>query len=112
MNVETTQHGDVVLIAIEGTIDTLTADEISTHFEEQIAGGHTRLVVDLTDVDYLASTGLRLLLTIMNQVREKGGDLKLLEPNENVRRIMDLTGIFTLIDVHPDAESAIESYSD
>jgi anti-anti-sigma factor len=111
MNVEVTQHGSVVLIAIEGTVDALTTNELNAFFEEQIEGGNVRLVTDLSGVDYLASAGLRLLLTITSQVRQKGGDLKVAAPNKNVRRIMEIAGIFTLIEVHPSVEAAIESHA-
>jgi anti-sigma B factor antagonist len=111
VNVEVTQHGSVVLLTVEGTVDTLTTSELNTIFEEQINSGRLRLVTDLSAVDYMASAGLRLLLTTASQVRQKGGYLKIAAPNENVRRIMELAGIFTLIEMHPSAEAAIESCS-
>jgi anti-anti-sigma factor len=111
MNVEITQRGSVVLIAVEGTVDTLTTNELNTLFEKQVESGRIRLVTDLSGVDYLASAGLRLLLTTASRVRQKGGELKVAAPNENVRRVMEMAGISTLIEVHPSVEDAIKSCS-
>lgn len=76
---------------------------------EEIAGGGARraIVVDLSKVDFLASLGIRVLVLGARAVKNKGGKLVILSPDENVRSVLTAARTDTLIPIFVDRDAAI-----
>ena len=64
MEIKDRQVGDVTVLSLNGSIDAITAPEITEFIQAQIAKGNTKLVADLSGVDYTSSAGLRVLLGV------------------------------------------------
>ena len=76
MDATVEQVGAVALVRVTGSVDGLTADSLQTTFREQLDAGVSRVVADLSGVEYTSSAGLRTLLATMKLARQKGGDLR------------------------------------
>jgi anti-sigma B factor antagonist len=100
------RHGTAVL-TVQGEIDTLTRPAFTGAITELVNGPDAGLVVDLTDVRFLASSGLAALITAANQAEERGARLRLVVATRAVLRPLEITGTDQLFDIHPDLESAI-----
>ena len=72
-----------------------------------VAGSKRAIVVDLSAVDFLASLGIRVLVIGAKTVKNKGGKLVLLSPDENVHSVLKTAGIEQLIPVMFDRSAAI-----
>ena len=107
MEIQYSELGNNIrVLKLIGSLDILGAGEIETKFAGYCAGENQRVLVDLTDVDYLASIGIRLLLINAKSVASRKGRMVLLNPNPEVKNILEAAGIPTIIPVYEGLESA------
>jgi anti-sigma B factor antagonist len=99
-------HPDTVVLAVRGEIDTLTAPAFTEATEELLTTPGAVLVMDLTEVRFLASSGLAVLISAAHRAEERGVRLRLVAANRAVRRPLEITGTAVLFDLHPDLRSA------
>ncbi len=111
MEVIVEQRGAVVLVRISGSVDGLTADGLQTNLNAQIAGGATRLVGDLSGVDYTSSAGLRALLATLKATRQLGGDFRLAAVQPPVLRVLEMSGFTSILKLYPDVDAAVASFN-
>jgi anti-anti-sigma factor len=100
----------VNIVRVFGAVDSLTSEVMLEEFLSQIKEGAVRLVADLTGVDYTSSAGLRSLLVILKEIRQKGGDLRLAGVQSNVMKVLTLSGFTSIIKVYDDVDTAVASY--
>jgi anti-anti-sigma factor len=97
---------DIRLIKLTGRLDIIGTGQIETKFSGHCAGDRVRVIVDLSEVDFLASIGIRLLTLTAKSVASRGGKMVLLNPVPDVQSILDVTGIPPIIPVHAHLETA------
>jgi anti-sigma B factor antagonist len=90
-----------------GDVDMLTAPALDRVVAENLAARPQVLILDLSGVTFLASTGLASLVSAMEGCDATGAALRLVGTGPRVLRPMELTGLITLFDVYPDLESAL-----
>jgi len=93
-----------------GSMDALTSQEVQGVFEGYLAKGETRLVADLSQVDFMSSAGLRALLTIVTQARQQGGDLYLAAARPFIEKTLKISGFTSLLKTFPTVELASASF--
>ena len=97
-------------ISISGRLDIAGTDAIATQFTALAASASRRVIVDLTAVSFLASIGIRALITNAKALQQRGGKLVLLVgSNESVAKTLEATGIDTLIPMFADAGDAAQA---
>lgn len=111
MQITTAQHAHVTVVAVVGSIDALTADTLTARLGEELRAGHTRMVADFGAVDYTSSAGLRVLLTVLKDARQHGGDLRLAAVQAPVLRVLELSGFTSILKSFPDVPSAVASFA-
>jgi anti-anti-sigma factor len=95
------------VLKLVGILDFKGVDEIETKFAGYSTGDRSKVLVDLSEVEFLTSIGVRLVVTTAKSVANRGGKLVLLNPNENVKGVLEMTGIMDIIPVHMDLKAAI-----
>ena len=98
MIITTQKNGKTLLVVPEGRIDTQTAPEFEQKLSEEL-GDATELQIDLGQVNYIASAGLRVLLAYTQEMDERGGTIKAINVNDIVRKIFDLTGFLDILGI-------------
>lgn len=93
MRIEHRQAGDVVIVDVHGDVDVATAPQLREKLVQLIGDGHTDLVVDLNDVDFLDSTGLGVLVGGLKRARSNKGSLQVVSNNERVKKVFAITGL-------------------
>lgn len=111
MEILTTQEGAVTVIAPAGRVDTATAPELDAAVEGAIAGGARRLLVDLANVPYVSSMGLRTLLLAAKRLRGPDERFGLAGLAPEVEKVMRLTGFSSIISCYPTRSEAVEALS-
>ena len=86
-------------VAVHGRFDAHIAPEVKHWTDQQIASGSLRLTVDLSDVTFIDSTALAVLVGAMKRCRLGGGDLLLRDPSATVRVILELTRLDAAFEV-------------
>ncbi|MEU5217058.1 STAS domain-containing protein [Streptomyces sp. NPDC020807] len=94
------RDGHTAVLTVAGELDMETAARLQEILTEQFGRGRRRLVLDLSALDFMDSSGLNVLIRSVNTARESGGDLYLAAPTPAVRRILEITGVTTTIPPH------------
>jgi anti-sigma B factor antagonist len=97
--------GGITHVVLRGRLDTASVGGIEAQFKTVVETKRA-VVVDLSEMDYLSSLGVRLLLSGARAVHNKGGKLVLLSPKENVRAVLGIVGIEKFIPVVFDRSAA------
>ncbi len=90
MNIKKKKDGSALSVIISGRIDTSTTPEADAAINESLDGAES-LILDFTDVEYISSAGLRMLLSLQKKMMKKGG-MKLIGVNEDVNDVFEVTG--------------------
>ncbi|MFE6225340.1 MULTISPECIES: STAS domain-containing protein [unclassified Streptomyces] len=106
VDVETRDDRTAVL-SVEGELDMETAGRLEELLTEQFRRGRLRLVLDLSALAFMDSSGLNILIRAVNRARETGGDLYLAAPTPAVRRILEITGVTMTIPPHDGVADAL-----
>ena len=101
-----TADDGIRLIKLIGKLDIIGTGEIKTKFMNHCAGDKVRLVVDLSEVDFLASIGVRLLVLTAKSVSRRGGKMIILNPIPEVQKVIEVAGIPAIIPIYSHFESA------
>lgn len=103
--------GDIAIVDFSGKI---TLGEGSSMLRrtirELIDRGHRKIVLNLSDVDYIDSSGIGELVSGYTTVRGVEGELKLLHLTRRVHDLLQITRLFTVFDVQSDEDSALRSF--
>lgn len=105
---ETPDNG-VVQVCLNGRLDILGAQAIEVQFTALTAISKAAILVDMSEVTFLASLGMRTLLATAKDASMKGGRLVLYRPQPQVREVLDTAGLSSLIPVHDELEAALEA---
>ncbi|MCB9112642.1 MAG: STAS domain-containing protein [Anaerolineales bacterium] len=97
---------DIRMIKLQGKLDIFGVNDIETKFTGYCSGENVRVVVDLSGVEFLASIGIRLLTTNAKSLLSRGGKMVLLNPTEEVKGVLEMTGIPSIIPIYDYLESA------
>jgi anti-anti-sigma factor len=110
MEFTVTTQGQATVVAVTGSIDALTADEVTAFLAGQLRQGEMRLVFDMSRVDYISSAALRTILATLREARRLGGDLRLASIQPNVQKVLQVSGFTTILKVFPDVDAAGASF--
>jgi anti-sigma B factor antagonist len=97
---------DTAVLEVRGEIDTLTAPAFTAAIEELLTASGDVLVMDLTDVRFLASSGLAALISAAHRAEDRGIRLRLVIASRAVLRPLEITGTTALFDVYSDPDTA------
>ena len=111
MEVTTEQLDTATVVRVTGSVDSLTADKLSSALQAQVDQGHVRLVCDLSGVEYTSSAGLRALLATLKAARQQGGDFRLAAVRPGVHKILELSGFTSILKLYGDVGSAVASFT-
>ena len=95
------------VVTVGGEIDVYTAPLVREKLDEQITAGRTDIVVDLTDVTFLDSTGLGVLVGRLKLTRTMGGSMRIVGTDDRVLKVFSITGLDKVFEMHDDLESAL-----
>ena len=108
----TRQVGDVTVIDATGRI---TLGEGASHFRDTIRDlatkGDKKLLVNLSDVSYIDSSGIGEMVSGFTTVTNHGGQLKLLGLSKRVKDLLQITKLYTVFEVFDDEASAVRSFA-
>jgi anti-anti-sigma factor len=99
----------IVKVTLDGRLDVQGTQAIDMKFTALTATKKAAILVDMSKVSFLASIGMRTLLSCAKAVSKRGGKMVLLDPQPMVREVLDRTGVGSLIPVYEDIEAAKEA---
>jgi anti-sigma B factor antagonist len=112
MTIEERRVGEVTILALHGRLILDDGDVLFRQRVDDLASrGDVRLIADFTDVDYVDSAGVGLLIAKYLSVRRKGGDLKLLRLSDRSLRVLEIAHLLSVFEIFDDEEAAVRSFA-
>ncbi len=112
LDIKTEEREGVVLVLPRGKIDPLTVEDFERELEKNIKEGKVKIVLDCSELEYISSAGLGVLIGHIEEIREKGGDLVICCASPRVYQIFDLLGFTKIYRFTPDRDSAFRVFLD
>lgn len=100
----------IVLVEIGGEVDAHSAADLDTTLNDLFAQGQRRLVLDFSQVTYIASAGLRSILGAHQKAGHLGGELRLFGLRPNVLKVFDIAGFTRLLRVTSTWQDALKDW--
>ena len=97
MTIEKKINNDAVTLVVEGRLDTQTAPELEKALDE-ILSGTKELVFDMTNLEYVSSAGLRVILKAQKAMNAQGS-MKLTGVNDSIMEVFDITGFLDILTI-------------
>ncbi len=97
MNMEKKQEGNALTIKVSGRLDTVTSPQLDEELKASIDGVE-KLVMDLSDLEYISSAGLRVLLSAQKTM-SKQGEMEVTGVNDVVMEIFEVTGFSEILTI-------------
>ncbi|GAA2435543.1 anti-sigma factor antagonist BldG [Actinomadura vinacea] len=101
---------DLTVVKISGEIDVFTSPRLRENLLDIIDNGALHLVVDLSDVTFLDSTGLGVLVGIYHRLRARDGSMSFMGVNDRVRRVFHVTQLTKIFVLHRSLEEAVAAH--
>jgi anti-sigma B factor antagonist len=105
------QHGDVGVIVVRGRLDPGNPDPLEAAVRALLEKGTTKILMDLRSVSYISSTGIGSLIKAYREAHRKDGDVRLLNPSQCVRHILQISKLDGMFQVFTDERAALASYA-
>ncbi|RKS06168.1 SpoIIAA-like anti-anti-sigma regulatory factor [Nocardiopsis sp. Huas11] len=96
-----------VIVAIAGELDIATAADLQEHIQSAIEDHGPWLILDLSELDFMDSSGLNVVINAYRTVRELHGSLALAALNERVTKVVRLVGLHRQVPVHQTVATAV-----
>ncbi|MEW6568274.1 MAG: STAS domain-containing protein [Chloroflexota bacterium] len=110
MEISVQEYKRVAVVTIRGRVDSATSGELENALRSLLERGQYNLVLDLDQVEFLSSSGLRVLVSALKSVRSAGGELCLARPAEQAADAIAIAGLDALFKTYADREAAIASF--
>lgn len=101
--------GEAAILHVGGSVDAGTVHEMRTALAELVDAGHRRVVLDLSDVIFLDSTGLGAVVSTYSRLRAVGNAFAIVCPNDLVFRVFRITGLDDTLTICSTIEQALSA---
>lgn len=106
MQISTRTSNDIHIVAVTGSLDSGTSPEAQKSLDA-VVGGAKKVALDFSQLDYISSAGLRVLLGVAKQLRAKGGTLGMFGLNQSVREVFEISGFASILPVYQSETEAL-----
>ena len=110
MNITEQDQNGITVFVLEGRIDTEGSVDLDMTLQAAVSAGKYKMVLDMAQVSYISSAGLRTLADVVTKNKENGGDLKLVAVNRRVLRVLRIIGFDRFFSLHDTVEEAVADF--
>lgn len=104
METQVEEKGDVIVVRLEGRLDAASSPQLEKQMNSIIDSGHFKLVLNFASVDYLSSSGMRLMLSMSKKLKNLEGKLLACNVNDEVMDVIKMTGFHQVMEIYPTEE--------
>jgi len=110
MEISTKEMKRVSLVTVSGRVDSSTAPDFDKALQSLINANRTQIIVDMSQVEYLSSAGLRSLVSASKASKSGGGDVRIAKPSKRVKEVLELAGLNVIFSMYDDLVEAVGSF--
>lgn len=104
------KSGDVITFALKGRLDAASSKSTEERILKKIEEGERRLVIDMAEIGYISSVGLRVLMVVAKRLKGLGGKVAICALQPTVKQVFEIAGFLTLFPVFDTREQALQSF--
>lgn len=101
---------NALVVDIVGKLDTQTAGSAMDQLREYLGANDGNLLINLSGLDFVSSSGLRVILRAAKLMRTKGGDMKVCGARGVVKEVLEISGFDSLLDLHDEEAQALAAF--
>lgn len=110
MEIEDKKEGNISIVSLTGKMDAYNSIEVSEFLDKLIDGKCDFLLINMEGVDYMSSSGLRVLLSSLKKLKARDGALKLCSMQPYVLEVFEIAGFNQLFEIYSDEAEALKSF--
>ncbi|MFC2053238.1 STAS domain-containing protein [Chloroflexota bacterium] len=103
-------ENNIIVLEIKGEVDAYTAQELNKTLLDLLNQGHHRIVMDVSKIIFISSTGIRAILFAHREAVQLGGEVRLVGPTDQVRRIFKIAGLFEVLQITDRLQESINNW--
>ncbi len=107
LRTEVSEIAGWTVVNVYGELDVATSPDLRELLIRLVGDGANRLVLDLEGVDFLDSTGLGTIISVLKRARTHGGDLRLVCTQARITRLFEITGLDKAVPLLPTVDAAV-----
>ena len=111
MEFRSKKQGKHTIISLTGRLDISQADEVEVKLSKDVQSGEGDIVIDLQEISYISSSGIRVFVGTVREMERQGRKLKLCAITPPVKKVFDIVELLDLFEVYETEEEAIASLS-
>ena len=110
MEISEKTEGTVKVVSLSGRLDAYAANDVEQKLDSLAAIKQVHLVLNLRQLEYMSSSGLRVLLTTLRKATKQQGEIRLACLNPSVKDVLDIAGFTQFFKIYDKEEDAISSF--
>ncbi|MCH9816850.1 MAG: STAS domain-containing protein [Actinomycetia bacterium] len=99
--------GSITVVAVSGELDVFTAPQLESALNDLVTAGRVEIVVDLSGVSFLDSTGLGAMVKALKWVKEQSGSLTVVAADERIVKVFKITGLDDVMSLQAELDPAL-----
>ncbi len=110
MELNSSKQGDVNLVQVSGRLDANSSPELEKELVNMLESGEKDFLIDLAELDYISSVGLRVLLMAAKKAKVLNGKVALISLREHVLEVFEIAGFTAIFPIYANIEEALENF--
>jgi anti-sigma B factor antagonist len=110
MEIQKRFEGEIAILNLEGRLDLSSASSLKEASKEALTGDARKMILNMDKVDFINSSGLGALVSILKEVRNSQGSMRLTNLAPYVREIFDITQLTNIFEIFPDEKQALAGF--
>ena len=110
MEISQSQKNEIVVLALEGRLDTFSSNALKDTLESLINNNKHQILIDCSELNFISSSGLRVLLSIGKQLNSLKGKIALCTMKDHIKEVFDIAGFTMLFAIFNNEEEAINHF--
>lgn len=111
MEINSSNVAETALLEIAGRLDANTAPDLEKELLHLLDRGESKILIDLADLNYISSIGLRILLVAAKKAKTASGKVVLCSMQDYVYEIFAIAGFTDIFEIYPTRDEALQSFS-
>lgn len=104
------RQGNILVLSVKGSLDVITSVDLEKKLTEWLDAGGKALVLDLTNLDYVSSAGLRVFMLVLKRLKKTGGHVRFCALTKPVKQIFDIAGLTFRVEIMAALPEALANF--
>jgi anti-sigma B factor antagonist len=110
MEITKEKRNGITCLRIEGNLDASNSSIAEKSIRDAIDAEGANLIINLSELQYISSAGLRVILVVAKDIKTKSGKIVLCSMTESVKKVFDISGFTSIFDLQENIEAALKRF--